>query len=136
MRVQNQTKGELQIMKTWKSEYFCGNKISQYGLQNGYVDYRTMSRAFNHILNNNIINMGGMYEDWELVSGCDYDEENDYYLDIYQWYIVDDNGAEILKDFEEIVYYNEELDIYLWGVTHLGTSWDYVLTNMKIELDK
>ena len=27
--------------------------------------------------------------------------------------------------------YNETLDIWLWGVTHYGTSWDYVLTNIR-----
>lgn len=43
-------------------------------------------------------------------------------------------GAEILQRAEEIVYYNETLDIYLWGVTHWGTSWDYVLTNIKLDI--
>jgi hypothetical protein len=26
--------------------------------------------------------------------------------------------------------------MYIWGVTHYGTSWDYVLTDIKIELDE
>ena len=56
--------------------------------------------------------------------------------EVFQWYIVDDNGARILEEVGEIVYYNEELDMYLWGVTHFGTSWDYVLTDVKLELDK
>lgn len=33
----------------------------------------------------------------------------------------------------EIVYYNETLDLYVWGVTHWGTSWDYVLTDIPCE---
>ena len=61
------------------------------------------------------------------VSGQDYDEETDSYTEIFQYYIVSDNGAEILQEAEEIVYYNEELDMYVWGVTHWGTSWDYVM---------
>ena len=28
--------------------------------------------------------------------------------------------------------YNEQLDMYLWGITHFGTSWDYVLTDVKL----
>lgn len=119
----------------WRSEYFYGNKISDYGLKNGYVDYRTLAKAFNAVLNNNIY--GFVLEhigDWDLESGCDYDEENEYGKDIFQYYIVDDNGAEILKEAGEIVYYNEQLDMYLWGVTHYGTSWDYVLTDIKLEL--
>ena len=34
---------------------------------------------------------------------------------------------------DEIVYYNEELDMYVWGITHYGTSWDYVLTDIAIK---
>ena len=26
----------------------------------------------------------------------------------------------------------EELDMFLWGITHFGTGWDYVLTDLKI----
>lgn len=53
--------------------------------------------------------------------------------EIYQWYIISDPGAEICKEFGEIVFYNEELDLYLWGVTHWGTAWDYVLTGIECE---
>ena len=60
------------------------------------------------------------------------EEEQDYQPEVYQWYIVSDNGAEILKEAGEIVFYNDELDMYLWGVTHCGTSWDYVLTNIPL----
>ena len=37
------------------------------------------------------------------------------------------------RNTDEIVYYCEELDIYLWSITHFGTSWDYVLTNIKLK---
>lgn len=56
--------------------------------------------------------------------------ENSYNTEIYQYYIVSSRGAEILKKINEIVFYNEELDMYVWGVTHFGTSWDYVLTDI------
>lgn len=56
--------------------------------------------------------------------------------EVYQWYIISNNGASILKDWtNEIVYYNDELDLYLWGVTHYGTSWDYVLTDIKCNVN-
>ena len=64
------------------------------------------------------------------------EEEQDNMDDIFQYYIVDDNGARILKEINEIVFYNEELDMYVWGVTHYGTSWSYVLTDIKIVLDE
>ena len=54
-----------------------------------------------------------------------------HYNEIYQWYIIDNYGAELCEAAGETLYYNETLDIYLWGVDHWGTSWDYVLTNIK-----
>lgn len=57
--------------------------------------------------------------------------ENEYYYDVYQWYIIDERGAEICREAGEIVYYNDALDLYLWGVTHYGTSWGYVLTSIE-----
>lgn len=119
------------------SEYFYGNKISDYGLEHGYVDYRTLAKTFDAVLNNDIMQKTwGICGEWELVSGSDYDEENEEWeVDIYQYYIVSDNAVKILQEANEIVYYNEELNMYVWGVTHWGTSWDYVLTNIKLELD-
>lgn len=62
------------------------------------------------------------------------EEQQDYPPEIFQYFIISDNGAEILKDYtEEQVFYNEELDMYVWGVTHYGTSWDYVLTDIPCE---
>lgn len=62
------------------------------------------------------------------------EREQDEQPEIYQYYIIDYSGYNILKyHTNEIVYYIEPLDIYVWGVTHWGTSWNYVLTNIKIE---
>lgn len=139
--------------KTWNSKYFYGKEISEYGLKNGYVDYRTLAQSFDCILNNEIIKHEADY--WEIYSGSDtsyyntqtneyveYDDIEDWddieeeYSDIYQWYIISESGADILQELtNEIVYYNSKLDIYLWGITHYGTGWDYVLTDIKIELD-
>ena len=108
--------------------YFCGNEISTYGQEHGFLDYATFAKAFDAVANNNII---GMFDDWQLVNGSDYDEENDEYTEVFQWFIVSDNGAQMIQDYtNEILFYNEELDIYLWGVTHCGTMWDYVLTDI------
>ena len=119
----------------WKSNYFFGNEVSKYGQEHGYIDYATLAKSFQHVLNNDIIGATG-FEDWELENGCDYDEENDTCEEIYQYFIISGAGAQILEDYtDEIVYYNSHLDMYVWGVTHWGTSWDYVLTDIKIELD-
>lgn len=60
------------------------------------------------------------------------EEEQTCGADIYQYFIVSDNAVNLLEEANEIVYYNDELDMYVWGVTHWGTSWDYVLTNIKL----
>ena len=152
-------------------EYFYGNKISNYGLENGFVDYATLAKSFDCILNNTIANIPEFWDYAEQISGyidnsdeietlknqieeCEAaleesedldviseierdiegmqqhinDLESEENRDVFQWYLVSDSGADILRECNEIVYYNSELNIFLWGVTHYGTSWDYVLT--------
>lgn len=117
-----------------KSRYFYGNEVSAYGLENGWLDYRTLASAFPHILNNDIICKTDR-DCWECINGSEYDEESDEFVEIFQYYIIDAQGARILEELtEEIVFYNEDLDLYIWGVTHFGTSWDYVLTDIKLEV--
>ena len=112
-------------------KWFYGNEISEYGQENGYVDYSTLAKAFDAVLNNDIISNTYDIGYWECVSGNDYEEETDEYAEIFQYYIVSDHGAEILQEAGEIVYYNEKLDMYVWGVTHYGTAWSNVLTDIK-----
>lgn len=116
-------------------KYFCGNEISNYGKEHGFLDYDTFSRAFDHVLNNSIFEFGqDIGYGWELVNGLDFDYEEEEIIEepeVFQWYIVSDSGAQIIQDYtNEILYYHDELDIYLWGVTHWGTGWDYVLTDI------
>ena len=173
-------------------KYFYGNEISAYGQEYGYVDYRTLAKAFDAVLSNDIMQNTCDLGCWELYCGGDtYFEDNDgnqydygeareridelkerldeigdrlselsdegkedteeyaaleeerqeiesdiecledeRYYDFYQYFIVDGNGASILEEAGETVWYNEYLDLYVWGVTHWGTSWDYVLTNI------
>ena len=170
-----------------KSKYFCGHQISEYGLQNGRIDYGTLAKAFDAVLCNDITKLfystiNGEYNEVEQVSGYidnsdeiadltdeldeitdeyreakpnserekdlekvmdelqeridELEREQDEQQEIFQYFIVSDAGADLLKDYGEIVYYIPALDVYVWGVTHYGTSWDYVLTNIKIELDE
>jgi len=112
--------------------WFYGNKVSDYGKEQGYIDYACLAKAFNHVMANDIINATNFIDcDWDIYCGNDYDEETDEYIEFYQYFIIDGNGAEILQRYtEECVYYCEKLDMYVWAVAHWGTSWDYVLTNI------
>lgn len=161
--------------------HFFGNEISDYGKQNGFVDYATLAKSFDAVMCNNILSTTAEIGYWDMVSGSDvtyedsngnildyeeytdkleelqerleeaeaednlelvseleneiYDLENsENYLEIYQYFIISEQGASILEEYtNEIVYYNETLDLYVWGVTHYGTSWDYVLTDIPCE---
>lgn len=105
-----------------------GVEVSHYGREHGYLDYYTLSKILGDvILNNNLMTIDGL--EWELVSG-----EDSYGCDVYQTYIISESGYQFLNRYtDEIVYYNEGLDLYLWGITHFGTSWDYVLTDIKVK---
>lgn len=161
--------------------YFCGNEVSDYAKEQGYLDYRTLAKAFDAVLNNDIMSItdsngiGYWNQENGMIDNSDEIEElenkisdteekmeeldeksNDYKVleseidemqsridelqnqqdyppEVFQWYIVDENGADIIKEYtDDPLYYNEALDMYLWGVTHYGTSWDYVLTDVKL----
>lgn len=170
-----------------KSKFFYGNKISEYGLKNGYIDYRTLSKCGDMVLCNDITKLfygtiNNEYNEVEQVNGYidnseeieelqeklddlldlfrevddpttekeienqidqlqeqinDLEYQQDNQDEIFQYYIISDRLAQILQDLtNEIVYYIPHLDIYVWGITHWGTSWDYVLTNIPIELEE
>lgn len=118
------------MIKTYGNRFY-GFDISEYGVKNGFVDYGTLSKAVGDCILNNTI-YDACYGDFGIISGCDYDRETEEFVDVFQYYIVSERGAELLQDVGEIVYYNQFLDLYLWGITHFGTGWDYVLTNIPI----
>lgn len=131
--------------KTIRSNYFYGNEVSEYGKKHGYVDYRTLAKAFNAVLVNDITKLfycdiNGEWNEPEYFNDSEYytDEDgNEYYNEIFQYYVIDANGADLLQNWtDEIVFYLPALNMYVWGVTHFGTSWDYVLTDIKIEMEK
>ena len=92
----------------------------------------------NLIMNNYIIqelSAKGFYFDIE--NGTDYDEEEDCYYDVYQYFIIGSGDAERLKEYtNELVYYCEDLDLYILGVCHFGTPWNGVPANWKDEIEE
>jgi hypothetical protein len=66
----------------------------------------------------------------DLKSELEYNDP--YSLDIFQWFIVGEDSVDLLIEANQIVYYNYRLNMYLWGITHCGTSWSYVLTDIKL----
>lgn len=121
-------------LKMYDGKVF-GVEVSKHGIETGYLDYQTLSKIVGDcILNNNIMEFAG-YENWDLVCG-EYPDEDEYggYCEIYQYYIITYDGFSFLESFtNELVYYHEELDMFVWGITHFGTGWDYVLTDIKLK---
>lgn len=71
-------------------------------------------------------------EDKAIERMNDGEDVQEIYADIYQMYIIDPNDAERFADYtNELIMYNEELNLYVLCVTHWGTSWDYVPSNWK-----
>lgn len=162
--------------------YFYGNEASEYAKEQGYLDYATLAKAFDAVMNNDIIsNTNNIIGYWEQENGfidnsekieeleekksdleCEQPsilEDNEKYLeiqnkidelqeridelenetepDIFQYFIISEQGANILKEWtDEIVYYNETLDMYVWGITHWGTSWNMVLTDIELNCEE
>ena len=74
----------------------------------------------------------------ELVSA--YDEEDDYYTDEYQFFIVNiEYDEEITRKAVEKMgntfYHDNDLNLYITGITDLGTSRTIVPTNLMVESD-
>ena len=102
-----------------------GVKVSDYGLENGYLDYKALAEIVGDCILNNTVR-SETAEDWEMVHG-------EFTEMVFQDYIISESGADFLKTHtDEYVFYNEKLDLYIWAVTHFGTSWDYVLTDIKL----
>lgn len=187
--------------------HFYGNEASDYGKEQGYVDYRTFARAFDAVMNNSImqeLEAAGYYFEPVQDGSSDYSDEIDELRDaadeleaeadtmeeeadeleqdaddadnqdhadelrknaselrknaeqarndaekkrdraddleseqeppeIFQFFIVDDAGAEIIQEWtDDPLFYCDALDMYIWGVTHWGTSWNYVLTDIRL----
>ena len=128
--------------------------MGDYEKKEGYASYRTIIDRYigDIVLCNNIIDVdtsiydnmknGIKYVDYE--TGEEHTEEeynNDEsgkieieYEDIYQYYLcnISEYEEEQLLKAGVILSYSDLLDCDVLCVDHFGTSWDYVLTNVKL----
>lgn len=102
-----------------------GEKVSDYGLEKGYLDYQTLAAILGDCILNNTIREATMC-DWEIVNG-------DFTSVVMSDYIISEQGYKFLAEYtDELVFYNENLDIYVWAIDHYGTAWSHVLTDLKL----
>jgi hypothetical protein len=113
------------------------DKASDYAKKKGRLDYASMVEWCTEgqmvMLS---VSPWKLSEDWQ--EQVEEEETEEAYEDeeeeVFQWFIIDDTAADFFAQLtNELIYYSEYLDMYLLGVTHWGTSWDYVLTEWKLE---
>lgn len=120
--------------------YKVEEKRSKEELRTGLASYQTVIEQFFNdlVLCNNIVNIDLELED---VIGSQFDNETGEYIEIYQYYLTNlsERNLEALQELQDknnddsiIVLYSNILDCYVLAVTHYGTGWDYVLTNIKL----
>ena len=134
---------------------FWGVELNEEELKTHRLSYATISKTFNAVLCNEIVNVdeclydniesGDIYDYYVEGEEATYEEytqaeeegkECNYELvEVFQYYIIDASALWVLQRMGELVFYSYKLDCYVWGVTHWGTSWDYVMTNLKLSDD-
>ena len=138
------------IMKNGQEIYL--NEVSKYGSQKGRLDYASMVRwCTGGAMVFLTVSPWKLSEDWEKENEQDeedseayeeddeaYEEDDEAYEEdddeVFQWFIIDGESARFFVEFtNELIYYSYALDMYLLGVTHCGTAWNYVLTEWKVE---
>ena len=92
-----------------------------------YTDMIMWNNYFNHC---NYDNINALIDE--------YDEESDSYVDTYQNFIVNiDYDEDItIKGTEKMgntLFYDNDLDLYITGITDLGTNRRLVATDLKVE---
>ena len=64
--------------------HFFGNEISDYGKENGFVDYATLAKSFDAVMSNDIISKTESIGYWELENE---EQQKDYIYNILVfWY--------------------------------------------------
>lgn len=109
-------------------------EMGEYEKEQGKASYRTIVERYigDMVLCNKIVEIdSSVYDNMDFDF---YDEENDCYIDIYQWYLCDISSdyKEELKEYGLLFSYSDELELDVLCVDHYGTGWNYVLTDCPL----
>lgn len=102
---------------------FYGNKLEPQEIESGYVSYGTLAKCGNLVQSHNTALINELYE-----QGFGYNEETEDYDEIVQVFIIDIHLKEVINRFmpDDYVTWSDITGAYIWGITHWGTSWNYV----------
>ena len=108
-------------------------RMGDYEKQQGYASYRTIVEHYigDIVLCNNIINIDESI--WNNLQNG-YDEDTEEYVEIYQYYLcnISEWDRKELLEMGIVLSYSDMLECDVLCVDHYGTSWDYVLTDVKL----
>lgn len=77
------------------------------------------------ILNNDIVK----HFELEFLNYNDFEDIDPYELDIFQYYIIKQNDKELFEKYTDYpIFYCNELDLYLIGITHYNIGFNLVFT--------
>ena len=100
----------------------------------------TWGKVFEHanmVLFNEYPNILSKLEEYdELAQFDDYDEDEDSYSEIYQWYILDDDiewYERFCPEIAQDIHWSDTIGHYILAVRHFGTGWDAVRTELVIK---
>lgn len=112
-------------------KFYISNKeeLNSEELRTGRVSYKRIIDRYisDLVLCNNIENLEPYEELWDNM-------QNGYEdIEIYQYYICNltEFEKEKLLEYGIILSYSNVLDVDVLCVDHFGTSWDYVMTDVK-----
>ena len=115
----------------------------RYLKDNEIIDgYLTEAKAFEIFYDNMIMcneYLKNNYENLEILVSR-YNEEEDYYDDEYQVFIInfqfdEDTIKKATEKMGNTLYYDFKNELYITGITDLGTSRTIVPTDIKVEID-
>lgn len=114
------------------------SKLNEYEREHKKISYKTL---INYLFNDNLILCNDIEKLFYTTVDNNFIEPipevgEDYSENIYQYFIVDfpNFNLDFMKKYCQnniILYYIDFLGIYVLGVDHLGTSWNYVLTDIE-----
>lgn len=120
-----------------KEEYIT-RYLKEEEIINGYLSEAKAFEIFysDMIMCNNYFKNCNYDEIDELISN--YDEEEDYYIEEYQVFIInieydEEMTTKATKKMGNTLYYDNEKELYLTGITDLGTSRRLIPTELKVE---
>lgn len=118
-----------------------GDYIRRYLKESDIINgYLTEAKAFNLFYSDMIMSNNYLQNNYDNIESLisSYNEEEDYNVDEYQVFIInpefdEETTVKATEKMGNTLYYDNENDIYLTGITDLGMSRTIVPTNLKVK---